>query len=353
MPAPLGLGVVGCGRIARMFHLPVLRDLPSARLAAVADPDDDARHAGLATARGVVGVRDADALVAVPGVEAVVICLPTHLHADAAVVALEASRHVYVEKPLAVDVAEARRIRDAWLASGTTGAVGFNLRFHPLYRAAREAVRSGRLGELVGVRSVFSSAARDLPEWKRARRTGGGALLDLASHHVDLVRYLLDDDVTSVSAAIRSVMSEQDTAALNLHLGSGLVAQLMATISAAQSDRVEILGTVASLHVDRMGGRRLQVVPARGPHGRVERLAAAGRAVRGGLLDTVDRLRPPPEPSFRAALGAFVDAARAGTPAGPSIEDGLRSLAVIEAAERSAATGERVTVTVAAGNGTG
>lgn len=341
MTAPVGVGLVGCGRIARMFHLPVLRELPSARLVAVADADTAARAAALELAPEAVGESDVAAMLAVPDVEAVVICLPTHLHASAAVRAFEAGRHVYVEKPLALDLAEGRGVHQAWSASGLTGAVGFNFRFHPLYSAVRHRLRDGQLGEVVALRAVFSSAPRELPEWKRSRATGGGALLDLASHHVDLVRYLLDVEVLAVSASIRSHASAQDTAALTLHLSNGGVAQLLATVSAAASDRVEVLGTAATLEVDRMVRRRVTLVPATAGAGG---LAGARRALVEGALSTVDRLRPPPEPSFAAALSAFVDGVRTGSLAGATIDDGLRSLAVIDAAERSAASGQQVTV---------
>lgn len=164
MAAPVGVGLIGCGRIARMFHLPILSGLPDARLVAVADSDPEARAAALQVAPEAVGAHDADALLELPEIDAVVICLPSHLHADAAVAAFAAAKHVYVEKPLATDLADPRRIRDAWLSSGTVGVIGFNFRFHPLHQAARRVVGNGTLGKLLAVRSVFTSAPRELPE---------------------------------------------------------------------------------------------------------------------------------------------------------------------------------------------
>ncbi|MCZ2837704.1 Gfo/Idh/MocA family protein [Modestobacter sp. VKM Ac-2985] len=345
MSAPIGVGLVGCGRIARMFHLPILRDLPSARLVAVAEQNAGARAAALELAPGTVGVADVEGLLAMPAVEAVVICLPTHLHAETAIASFEAGRHTYVEKPLALDGEEARRVHAAWAASGKTGAMGFNFRFHPLYRQVRQVLADQQLGEVVALRSVFSSAPREVPEWKRVRETGGGALLDLASHHVDLVRFLLGAEVQAVSASISSRHSVQDTAAVTLQLSTGAVAQLLATVSAAASDRIEVLGTSATLEADRMGRRRLTVVPASAAGGP----AAAARALVSGVSATLDRLRPPPEPSFAAALTAFVDDARTGAATGATIEDGVRSLAVVEAAEESAATGALVSVAQSAG----
>lgn len=227
MTTPLGVGLLGCGRIARMFHLLVLSSLDSARLVAVADADLAALRAAQAIVPEAVGVGHVEALLAVPGVDAVVVCLSTHLHADAAVAAFDAGRHVYVEKPLALDAAAAARVREACSASGRTGLVGFNFRFHPLVGAAREAVAAGALGQVVGIRTAFSSAPRELPEWKRDRATGGGALLDLASHHVDLLRHLTGSEITAVSATIATHRSADDTATLTLRLTSGVTAQVL------------------------------------------------------------------------------------------------------------------------------
>jgi predicted dehydrogenase len=340
----LGVGLIGCGRIARRFHLPILSSLPAARLVALADKDPGALSAAVEAAPGAVGVASIEKLLEVGGLDAVVICLPSHLHPGAAEAAFRASKHVYVEKPLAVTLADAQRLRDAWLASGLVGVVGFNFRFHPLYQRARALVHGGELGRLVAVRSLFTSEPRELPEWKRTRQTGGGALLDLASHHVDLVRYLLEDEVTAVTATVRSGSVGEESATMALQLDSGILAQVLTTHSTAQADRFDILGDVAALHIDRMGSRRLRIVPARSPASRSERLAAARAAVREGLLGTIDRLRPPAEHSFAAALSAFVGAARGAPTTGATMEDGYRSLAIIDAAERAAATGQRQAV---------
>lgn len=341
---PVGVGLLGCGRIARMFHLPVLGRLRTGRLVAVADPDPAALAAARSAVPDAVGLPDLDALLESPTIEAVVICLPTHLHAAAATAVLAAGRHVYVEKPLAADLDGAAAVRAAWRRGDRTGTVGFNFRFHPLYRAARELLAAKALGEVVAVRTAFSSAPRELPAWKLDRATGGGALLDLASHHIDLVRHLLGAEVEVVTAAVRSHRTPEDTAVATLRLSTGLEAQLLATVSAAAGDRVEILGTEATAEIDRMGRRRITVIPAVGPgRGVPARLGAAGRVLRESGLTTLDRLRPPPEPSFAAALAAFVDDARADRGRAPSvaatIDDGYRGVAVVAAAERSARTG--------------
>jgi predicted dehydrogenase len=113
----------------------------------------------------------------------------------------------------------------AWWRAGVVGMVGFNYRFNALYQATRLHIQSGRLGELVGVRSVFSSAARDLPAWKRTRQDGGGVLPDLASHHVDLVHFFFGQAVRDVFAGLWSQRGDGNSAMLQLRLADGLQIQ--------------------------------------------------------------------------------------------------------------------------------
>jgi predicted dehydrogenase len=161
-----------------------------------------------------------------------VICLPPHLHAPSAIAAFEAGLHVYLEKPLAPTAEEGARVVEAWRRARTVGMMGFNFRFHPQAERIRQRIRSGDVGSPLGVRTVFSIVPHELPEWKRTRRTGGGVLLDLASHHVDLVQHLLDDPVVSVYATTRSLRGEGDHAAVQLMLASGAMAQIFVSSGA-------------------------------------------------------------------------------------------------------------------------
>ncbi|GGI06063.1 Gfo/Idh/MocA family protein [Egicoccus halophilus] len=336
---PVGVGLVGCGRIARMFHLPALRDHPGVELVGIADPDPTSRSAAVAAAPGVPVVADVGTLLRAPGLEAVVVCVPTHRHEAVAVAAFEAGVHVYVEKPLAPDLPAADRIAAAWRASGRHGVVGFNFRFHPLYGQARDALAEGSLGRLVGARTVFASSPRQLPDWKRSRATGGGALLDLATHHLDLLVHLFDAEVATVAAVTSSRRTEDDTVQLTLTFADGVSAQVLATLAAAQTDRVELFGERATLELDRMARRRPRLLPAAGPTTPRERLQAAARVVVEGASATLDGLRPPGEPSFAQAVDAFVRTVAGGTPpvAPATIGDGQHVALLVDAAERAAA----------------
>jgi myo-inositol 2-dehydrogenase / D-chiro-inositol 1-dehydrogenase len=331
---PLRIGVIGCGQIARAIHLPVLGRLPEARVVALAEPVEASRAAAAAIAPSAKVYSDYRELLHAGGLDAAVICAPPHLHAPCAIAAFDAGLHVYLEKPLAPSLADAEPAVQAWLRARTVGMLGFNFRFHPQIARIRERLRDGAIGDPLAVRAIFSILPHELPEWKRTRHSGGGVLLDLASHHIDLVHHLLGDDVTQVYASTRSLRGENDHAAVQLDLASGVIAQLFVSLGTVDENRLEIVGTEGKLVMDRTELVRPEHVPATQQGARARRLARALVA-----LEPRRVLRSPgAEPSFATALSVFVWSASGNAFAGPDLFDGVRNLAVIEAAERSLAS---------------
>jgi predicted dehydrogenase len=304
----VNIGVIGCGNLTRGVHLPTLAKLPGVRVAAVADADPRRLPAGMK------GYTDHRQLLDRPDLHAVVIATSNASHAEIAIAAFQRGKHVYLEKPIAPSLPEANRVIEAWKQAGTIGMIGFNYRFNPLYAALQRDI--GRVGDPVAVRSVFSVARRELPDWKKTRTTGGGVLLDLGSHHVDLVRFFFGQEIRAVSAAVRTVHTEADTATLELRLAGGVLIQSFFSWSAVEEDRFEIYGTTGKLAVNRYAG---------GVAYRLSKRFAPGR-----------------ELSYRAALGAFVAAVRCRQPVQPDLADGFQALRVIIAAEESARTGKTV-----------
>ena len=346
----LRVGLVGAGRIVRLVHLDVLAGMRWSRLVAVADPDPEAQAAVRARVPDAAVLGDWRDLVARPDVDAVVVALPSAHHTDAAVAALGAGKHVYVEKPLATRAEDADRIVAAWRAAGTTGMTGFAFRFAEPYLRLRDALERGRAGRVSALRTTFCSAPRELAGWKRSRATGGGALLDLASHSVDTVRMLTGGEVAAVTCALASVRSEDDTATLVLEVTGGvagerLLVSCLVSASAPQADRVEVLGERGGLVADRTA-QTLTAVPLAPAPTRPERVRAGVRELLHAPWDVKARVLPAPEPAFATALRAFRTAALRGWPATPDLEDGRRCLQVVLAAEESAATGRRVELPV-------
>jgi myo-inositol 2-dehydrogenase / D-chiro-inositol 1-dehydrogenase len=339
MTSRVRVGLIGCGRIARLVHLKVLRRLPGVDLVALAEPDPQRRAEAARLAPAARGCGGYQELLEMRDVDAVVICAPTFMHADVAVDAVQRGKHVYLEKPIALNLIEAARVLAAWRRTGLVGMMGLNYRFNPLFAATKRQIQSGRLGELVGARSVFSTSIRPIPDWQQTRARGGGALLDLASHHIDLMRFLFDQEVRDVAAAWRTQRSEEDSAMLRLRLADGLLIQSFFSLCAVEEDRVEIYGQAGKLTVDRSLSLDVEISGPTQRYARVRKLARTLRGLRrvSHLVDKV--LTPGHEPSFRAALARFVMAVRSGRPAAPDFVDGYRCLAVVEAAETSARTG--------------
>ena len=340
----LRIGVAGCGAIARQVHLPLLRARPDVNLAAVADSDESALAEAVKRFHGARPFHSLDDMIAEGGLDAVVIALPTALHAAAACAVFDAGLHAYLEKPLATTVNDAASVTNAWRRSGSIGVMGFNCRANPLLLEMRELLRAGRAGRTLFLRTVFSTAASPLPEWKYQRATGGGVLLDLGSHHIDLIRFLTSTEITGARATITSRMSEQDTALLELQLDNGVATQSFFSLAAAEVDHVEVHGDAARLSVARFASLDVDIVDnpgrGRGPIGLALRRAGAlrhlGRAIRA-------RRAPLREPGYAALLDGFVRAAQTGvTPRGlPDIADGFACSAVIAAAELSVVTGKQ------------
>jgi predicted dehydrogenase len=346
--ARLRVGVIGCGRIARVAHLPVLARAKDVELIALADSDPESLRAAAVHAPRAALHADWRALVESSGAEAVVVCLPNALHAEAAIVALERGKHVYLEKPVATNLADARAVVDAWRRAGTVGMIGLNYRFNKLYAAARRHVRSGKLGALVAARTVFSTAEANAPSWKLERAMGGGALLDLASHHVDLVRFIFDQEVREVFADVWSRRDDADCATLRLRLADDLIVQSFFSTSAVEEDRFEIYGDAGKLSLDRYLSLDVRLSEPTLRSARLNQLRRAlGELRRSPYL--LEKLRAPArEPSYTSALLTFVAAARGGArhekKVKPDLEDGYRSLAVVVAAEESARTHRAVIV---------
>jgi myo-inositol 2-dehydrogenase / D-chiro-inositol 1-dehydrogenase len=340
----VNIGLIGCGRIAQLVHLNLLQRLPGVSLTALAEADPARRAEAAQRAPHARAFAEATELIASGLAEAVVICLPSHLHAATAQAALAAGLHLYLEKPLASDLADGQRVVAAWQRAGRVGMIGYNYRFNALYQALRHEAQSGALGNLVAARTQFSTPARALPAWKQQRATGGGVLLDLGSHHLDLVPYLAGQPITAVSATLRSLHSEADNAQLHLRLAGGVEVQSLFSFTLGDADRVELYGEAGQAGVDRYRSWNVERALPVGGAARLRQWAQqAGALVRSPYLRhklTGSRQ----EPSYAAALTTFVAAVRGEAPAAPDLADGLRALAVIAAAETSARTGSWVSL---------
>ncbi len=337
----LNVGVIGCGVIAYWVHLPLLQRMKGVRLVVASDPDPVARERAARVTRAPI-VERAEDVLRDGGVEAVVICAPTHLHADLSVAALQAGKHVFVEKPIATSADDAGRVIAAAHGKNLSAMVGFNRRRHPMFEQARRLIVNGEIGSIRAVQSAFCEpmAAEAMSVWRRHRDTGGGVLLDLASHHIDLVRWFLDDEAESVDCSIASEATEHDMAILSLSMVKGASVQGFFSYRTGRADYIEFVGERGTLRIDRHEQNFTVRVSRRLGYGTRRRFVVPDFAVAAWQAQRI--FRPSREPSYKRALAAFVDSTRGGAGHVASLTDGARSLDVVLAAEESAHSHTRV-----------
>lgn len=348
MTRPLGVGIVGCG-FAASRHLPAIAGIDEAEIVALADIDGEALER-VADAWNVQRrYRDGEELCRDPGVEAVAVCVPAAHHVPVALAALDADRHVLVEKPLALSLHEADRLLERATTAGVKTTMGFNMRSHRLVRRARELLRSGRLGRVVAFRALYSDpilSRPDLPEWRRRRRDGGGSVLEKGVHHFDLARHLLGDEIEEVSASSVSGRGEDQVVTVTGRTERGTLLDALFCDSTAVRNEISLYGEEGVLHLDcyRTDGlelRSVEELPG-SPATRVRRMADSlrqlganvGELRRGGAFDC----------SYDAEWRHFAGAVRGDIEPASTLEDGRRALQVVLAVLESSSTGRSVAV---------
>lgn len=181
MTGEIGVGLIGYGLGGRAFHAPYVRITPGMALRAVVSRDPTKVHADLP---GMHVVPDVAALLAEPGIDLVVVSSPDELHAEHALAAIRAGKHVLIDKPFATTLADARAVAAEGEAKGVIVTAFQNRRWDADFRTLRALIGSGALGEVIQFESHFDRW-RPVPAdvWKEARP--GGAWLDLGPHLVD------------------------------------------------------------------------------------------------------------------------------------------------------------------------
>ena len=301
-------------------------------------------------------------VIARDDVHIVDICAPGWLHAEIAIAALEAGKHVLVEKPLANTLAEAERMAEAARAArerGIQSMVGFTYRRVPALAYAKQLIAAGRLGTVREVRASYLQdwlADEDAPmTWRLRKETAGsGALGDIASHAVDQVQYLLGDTVTEASGRLHRFVPRRpgpdgpedvtvdDAAWATLSLASGAVASVEVSRVATgkkNSLRIEVYGSDGALAFDLERPGELEFLDATAP---AEEQGFRRIVVTEPGHPYMDAWWPQGhmigwEHAFTHQARDFLLAIRDGTAPSPSFEDGLQVQRVLAAIEESAA----------------
>ncbi len=323
-------GVLSTASIATEKVIPGMRRARRAELVAIASRDvgtarTTADRLGIPTAHGSY-----EALLADPGVDAVYIPLPNHLHADWAIAALRAGKHVLCEKPLALTPADADRMIEAAEASGRLLMEAFMYRHHPSWVAVHDLVRSGRIGALVAVDSWFSYYNDDPANIRNVRAFGGGALYDIGCYSVNLSRWLFGAEPTGVTGSVRRDPSTgvDVLTAATLTFADG-IASFACSTRAETDQRVHVYGTEGRISIE---------IPFNIPPDRPTRIfvTAGGEPPVTPSTETLEFGIADP---YACEVDAFSAAILAGTPAPVPPADAVANLRIIDRVFAAAAAG--------------
>jgi predicted dehydrogenase len=337
VPAPLGLAIVGCGGAGADVARAIGR-VPGLALVAAHDRDetlarDLAAPAGATVHRSLASVLDDER------VDVVYVALPHDLLAPVARDVLLARRHALVEKPMATRTGDIDALATLAERVGRTLGVFYEMRFSPAAVAAREIVRGGSIGEVVGIhiRTLidkplsywrFGYSGRSENGWRGDKaRAGGGVVLMNTSHQLDIVAMVTALPIVSVAGHTRTRtagIDVEDAAVAALRFSNGALGTLAAGahVAGADGETIEILGELGRLTLDPYTGELVHATRGMPPRVVVP--------ARGASDDSSN---------FVAALAAFADAARASLPAPVGAPQARRVVATVEALYESAALG--------------
>ncbi len=263
----LGWGVAGTGWVARDYVIPAILESGNGALVALHDADPAALARAAALAPRALAAESLEAFLATPGLQAVYVATPNDAHRPLVEAAARAGKAVLCEKPMATNARDAAAMVAACDAARVRYATAFDQRFHPAHVTLAKLVRGGRLGQVTAVRIVYAcwlppGWAAD--NWRVARgRAGGGALIDLAPHGLDLASMLLGQEIVAVAAMGQALVHQyedrtvEDAAMLLARTAGGALVQLHVAYNCPETllrRRLELVGTLGqAVAVDTMG----------------------------------------------------------------------------------------------------
>lgn len=235
------IGIIGCGAIARKRHAPACMAHPQTELVGFADAFADRAHE-MAAQYGCRGYETMEEMLADPSIEAVSVCVPEQFHVDVVEKCFAAGKHVLLEKPMAMDVAESERILAAWKKAGTRLMIAYSQRFYEEHILAARLLREGSLGKAISFRTYLSNPGVEYSVfgacddfYDKRLRSIGGVMSNVGCHRIDLIRYIFDTEYDSIFAftpALNKRFSDgklidlEDHAMLTLRLKNGVCGTL-------------------------------------------------------------------------------------------------------------------------------
>jgi myo-inositol 2-dehydrogenase/D-chiro-inositol 1-dehydrogenase len=328
----LEVAVIGTGFIGSVHARNIARH-PDAELVAVSDANIEFAKQ-IAATTGAEAVTDIAEIFNNKDIRAVLIATPTDTHVDYLKRAADAGKAIYCEKPIGLDYQEAEKAVRAVRAAGVPVMLGFNRRFDASHAAVKEAVDRGEVGK---VEIVQLTSRGPKPPPISYVKVSGGQLRDQTIHFFDLLRWLTNDEPVEIYAIGAALVDpaigeagDVDTSIVSIRMASGALCQIDSSRRAAYGydERVEVFGSEGLVESARQNFRGVSLYKGR-------------QIFRDGLHPGwFERI----EQSYYQALDAFIQSVEKGTPASPSLEDGLKAQLIADKATESIKTGQPIKI---------
>lgn len=346
MKSKLKWAVIGSGGIARRRTIP--EGIVPARNATLVSVYGTNAVTNMEVAKQF-GARACDSIEALlsSDIDAVYIASPNHAHLEQVLACAKAGKHVLCEKPLGMNVAEAEQMLAACKAAGVQLGVAFMMRFHAQHQAALELIQHGKLGKPVYARAQLSCWYPKLDRaWRQKQElAGGGALIDLASHCIDLLEMFFGP-VSKLSCFTNRTVhgyETEDSATVMLSFANGALGTVdtfFCIPDDSSKNALELYGSRGSiLATGTIGqGSAGEMTTFLKPEG------AAYDAQQTRLSEKGQRIAPEPRNTYQAEIEAFSQTLLDGKPNPLSAETGLRNQRLIAACYESAKTGKAIEI---------
>ena len=248
-------GVIGCGGIARRKTIPGMMEAKNLELVSVMDSVLSVAEEVKDEFGAKYAFDNYEAILAQDEIEAVYIASPVFFHKEQAIAAAKAKKHILLEKPMAMTVEDAEEIKKACEENGVKLGVGFLMRFHGYHQEIKNIISEGKIGDIVSMRGQFTCWYPDIEgAWRQKKATsGGGALVDMGIHVIDLLQYLSGLKAVEVVAFNQTQTFNyevDDSSGVIMKMDNGSIAYVDSNFNipdAASVAKLEIYGTKGSI----------------------------------------------------------------------------------------------------------
>lgn len=340
------VGIIGCGKIAQVRHIPEYLANPNAEICGFYDINL-ARAEELARKYGAKAYPTYEALLADPGIDAVSVCAANHVHAEISIAALKAGKHVLCEKPMAISLEECEAMVAAARESGKYLMIGQNQRLAKAHVKARELIAQGAIGKVLTFRTIFGHGGPETWSIDPGKnvwffdktKAAMGAMADLGIHKTDMIQYVLGSKIVKTQAVLTTLdkrdatgglIGVDDNAICIYQMENGVIGTMTAswTYYAAEDNTTVIYGTKGELRL------------YDDPKYSVQQINADGTRIDY----QIDQIQTNDNQTASGVIDLFVKSLVENTPPEISGESVLHAMKAVFASIESSATGRAVEV---------